>query len=1209
MADMIDNYRLERQLGQGGMGTVYLATDLNLQRQVALKLMHPHLASQAEFQQRFLQEARAAASLDHPHIIKVLYFGLKDGQLFLVTDFVAGGSLRDYIKHLNQINKPMDLMEAVELTRQIAEALNYAHGQGMVHRDIKPDNVLLKPVTSGTGMGGFMAILTDFGLAKLNEALVHTATGQTMGTFAYMSPEQCLGESVDARSDLYSLGIMLYELVARRLPFPAKTISEAIRMHSQEPLPPPEGFRPGLPPTLGAVINKALAKKPEDRYSSAAEMMTALQTLLSGGLPQSAPASPPSLPSTLPESAPTRPESILTYLASQAPMGQMPAHTIQAPTPSQVGQDRLIVVSEGGAQTVLINKSVMIFGRDSAADVILRGEKVSRNHTRLDRRPDGSYTITDLGSTNGTFLNDAKMLPNMPQAFEPGMNVRIGEFWIRLETARSRADIPATPSMAQTLVSPKAPSAPAVSVPPAPPPPTLDFGASLYPPQLKGAGTLMLTLNNKSSIPASFGVRVNERGGLVDFAQPAPTTLGVGETQIIPIPAAPRQRPTFGGAGVAPFEVVVEMLPNPAGGVQPGALAPQVLSGEMLITPSIPVWMLPAAVFACAILAALAVGVLSIVNNQNQQRTVVAVGNVQTQTALATRSVSPTFTPSVTPTSTATPTSTPDYNATFAFNVLATQNALDLTATAAVGGAANAATATAIANQQATLQALYNQITATAISAYMTLTMQAQIQAFQATQMSIAATATSFWATANAATAKAAATATGAVFATATAQANAAASQTAIFQTATALAGAVAATQTQAAINANTTIQAALTQTQAAINNQATIVAAANATQTQAAVDMIATANAVGTANAGAAAATAAAAAATATAQAQIIEATNAAAATFAVETATMQAAIIDATNAAAATFAAGTATVAAMEFEATATMQALIIEATNAAAATATANALLNPPSPTPEVIVPPASPFLLQHMTSPANISGNFTTLDNPSWNGNAGLFLFTTLQLNPSSVVNNPNPTGVFFTGSQWAIFNQDGGQPMPAGALYSAYSPPSGSFVFTHSASGDGSHITFIDRPELNGNPSLIVMVEQTFGSGVYNNHLVGVWYDGSRWAIFNQDQQPLPAGATFNVLVIPGGGGAYTHVAAPENTSGDRTFLSHPQLDGRPDAVFIVTTNYTPGSVYMQFPVAVTYDSGTGRWAVVAQPNGMGVPEVPFGSAYNIVIVN
>ncbi|CAG0968482.1 partial Serine/threonine-protein kinase PknJ, partial [Anaerolineae bacterium] len=136
MADMIDNYRLERQLGQGGMGTVYLATDLNLQRQVALKLMHPHLASQAEFQQRFLQEARAAASLDHPHIIKVLYFGLKDGQLFLVTDFVAGGSLRDYIKHLNQINKPMDLMEAVELTRQIAEALNYAHGQGMVHRDI-----------------------------------------------------------------------------------------------------------------------------------------------------------------------------------------------------------------------------------------------------------------------------------------------------------------------------------------------------------------------------------------------------------------------------------------------------------------------------------------------------------------------------------------------------------------------------------------------------------------------------------------------------------------------------------------------------------------------------------------------------------------------------------------------------------------------------------------------------------------------------------------------------------------------------------------------------------------------------------------------------------------------------------------------------------------------------------------------------------------
>src|SRR5262245_1350841 len=194
----IAHYRIEKVLGQGGMGSAFLALDLQLKRRVAIKLMHPHLASNPEFQARFLQEARAAAALDHPNIIRVYSYDQWQGYLYMVMELVTGGSLRDYQKHLYENGKILTLTQTISLIFQVADALDYAHSQGMIHRDIKPDNILLKPATGNKG--DFRAIITDFGLAKLAEGGVHSMSGQVMGTLAYMAPEQCLGEGVDSRT-------------------------------------------------------------------------------------------------------------------------------------------------------------------------------------------------------------------------------------------------------------------------------------------------------------------------------------------------------------------------------------------------------------------------------------------------------------------------------------------------------------------------------------------------------------------------------------------------------------------------------------------------------------------------------------------------------------------------------------------------------------------------------------------------------------------------------------------------------------------------------------------------------------------------------------------------------------------------------------------------------------------------------------------------
>ena len=264
IGSVLAGHRLDAIAGQGGMGVVYRATDLALDRQVAVKLIAPALAHDAAFRRRFVSESKVAASLDHPNVIPIHHAGEQEGVLFQVMRYVEGEDLRTLLRREGRLEPEL----AVPIITEVAAALDAAHARGLVHRDVKPANVLLD--------AGRHVYLTDFGLStRLGGTGDESRPGQLLGTVHYISPEQIRGQDVDARTDVYALGAMLFHLLTGGVPFPADNDEARLWAHLSEPPPAPSRAGGGIPAAFDAVIERAMSKDPADRYATAGELARA----------------------------------------------------------------------------------------------------------------------------------------------------------------------------------------------------------------------------------------------------------------------------------------------------------------------------------------------------------------------------------------------------------------------------------------------------------------------------------------------------------------------------------------------------------------------------------------------------------------------------------------------------------------------------------------------------------------------------------------------------------------------------------------------------------------------------------------------------------------------------------------------------------------------------------------------------------------------
>lgn len=334
----LGRYHIIEQLGEGGMATVYKGYDTLLERHVAIKVIRIERGGQPDFLKRFQREARALAHLDHPFILKVLDYGEQEGIPYLVMPFVPGGTLKQ------KLTQKIPYQDAAALLAPVARALEFAHKQGIIHRDVKPANILID--SSGS------PLLSDFGIAKMldtQEATQLTGTGIGIGTPDYMAPEQWFGQASRA-TDIYALGVVFYEMVTGCRPFVADTPAAVLLKHMNDPLPRPRSFAPELPDSVEQVIFKALAKKPEDRFSDMGALAAALEALSREEKP------------TVQVVPPIPEETVTQVLAEKSvfQLGDQAGAETPAAAPLRTGQSNLTKWTLGGAAILVIGLAAVL---------------------------------------------------------------------------------------------------------------------------------------------------------------------------------------------------------------------------------------------------------------------------------------------------------------------------------------------------------------------------------------------------------------------------------------------------------------------------------------------------------------------------------------------------------------------------------------------------------------------------------------------------------------------------------------------------------------------------------------------------------------------------------------------------------------------------------------------------------------------------------
>jgi serine/threonine protein kinase len=459
----LGQFRIVERIGAGGMATVFKAYQPNLDRYVAIKVLPAYHARDPVFVKRFVQEARAVAKLVHPNILQIHDFGEQDNITYIVMEYVEGGTLKDRLKH------PIAVPDAVDYMIQAAEGLNCAHNNGIVHRDVKPANMLLRK-------DGYL-LLSDFGIAKILEGTTNlTRVGTGIGTPQYMSPEQGTGQAVDRRSDIYSLGIVLFHCLAGRVPFTAENPLSITVKHLNDPLPVEMLRTAAVPAPIEQVVAKMAAKAPQDRYQTTDELISALTGALATSHLSMPPRWRPGMSSAIPQidsqgsamatpgdsSGQGREErgSLVEQKIPVQPAGNsnqqqivtLPCFRCGASNPStrlyctscgdelsdrraihdrylgQNGRPVLarLTIQNGpmGGHSYRFHQVVTTIGRTNGNDLIIQGRTVSRRHARLFF-DNGRWYLEDLQSANGTLVNNMRVY--QPVALNDGDVINFGD--------------------------------------------------------------------------------------------------------------------------------------------------------------------------------------------------------------------------------------------------------------------------------------------------------------------------------------------------------------------------------------------------------------------------------------------------------------------------------------------------------------------------------------------------------------------------------------------------------------------------------------------------------------------------------------------------------------------------------------------------------------------------------------------------------------
>ncbi|MBM4047989.1 MAG: FHA domain-containing protein, partial [Planctomycetes bacterium] len=407
---VIGGFKIVSKLGQGGMGAVYKAEDLTLKRLIALKLLPESLVGDNDkLKSRFFREAQAAGQLQHENIVQVYAMGEDEDHYYIAMQYVEGPSLQEVIRK----NKPMSIPQCIKVTQDVAKGMLAAEERQIVHRDLKPSNILLTP--------DGMAKVADFGLAKnLGVDSNLTYSGQVLGTPHFMSPEQCEGRPVDARTDIYALGATLYYLVTRRFPFVGETALSVMLKHKTEPIVPPEEYVASLPSGVSAAIRKMMAKQVQDRYASFREVLKDLDLLAQG--------KPPAIAKELP--------------------GEKDAHRA-----ARMRALLSVVKGKNKGEMFTVGEGMVVsIGRDSTrSNLAILDPMISRIHCVV-RNEGRRFTLADFGSVNGTFVNGNRIQTHVLQAND---RVRLGstEIAFRLLPASNDAIQLAKLSVDQGLIS------------------------------------------------------------------------------------------------------------------------------------------------------------------------------------------------------------------------------------------------------------------------------------------------------------------------------------------------------------------------------------------------------------------------------------------------------------------------------------------------------------------------------------------------------------------------------------------------------------------------------------------------------------------------------------------------------------------------------------------------------------------------------------